>query len=277
MIRLVCASANPDKAAEIEALLDGVVELAPWPAALGEVAEDADDLEGNARLKAAAVCAFAGAPAVADDTGLEVDALGGAPGVRTARYAGPGAGYADNVERLLAEMRDVAPARRTARFRTVALVVWPDGAELTAAGAVEGLIAVEPRGRGGFGYDPVFVPAEGDGRTFARDERRGQARHQPPGPGLPGSGRGPARVRTGGFEPPHPEGHWDLNPARLPDSATSAKRGSGYRPPRGGGGGTEASSEGAGNGDHLRGAGTEAAPRCPGTAAGIVAWTAPVA
>ena len=167
MIRLVCASANPDKAAEIEALLDGVVELAPRPAALGEVAEDADDLEGNARLKAAAVCAFAGAPAVADDTGLEVDALGGAPGVRTARYAGPGASYADNVERLLAEMEDVAPARRTARFRTVALVVWPDGAELTAAGAVEGLIAVEPRGRGGFGYDPVFVPAEGDGRTFA--------------------------------------------------------------------------------------------------------------
>ena len=167
MIRLVCASANPDKAAEIEALLDGVVELAPRPAALGEVAEDADDLEGNARLKAAAVCAFAGAPAVADDTGLEVDALGGAPGVRTARYAGPGASYADNVERLLAEMEDVAPARRTARFRTVALVGWPDGAELTAAGAVEGLIAVEPRGRGGFGYDPVFVPAEGDGRTFA--------------------------------------------------------------------------------------------------------------
>lgn len=167
MIRLVCASANPDKAAEIEALLDGVVELVPRPAALGEVAEDADDLEGNARLKAAAVCAFAGAPAVADDTGLEVDALGGAPGVRTARYAGPGASYADNVERLLAEMRDVAPARRTARFRTVALVVWPDGAELSAAGAVEGLIASEPRGRGGFGYDPVFVPAEGDGRTFA--------------------------------------------------------------------------------------------------------------
>lgn len=167
MIRLVCASANPDKAAEIEALLDGVVELVRRPAALGEVAEDADDLEGNARLKAAAVCAFARAPAVADDTGLEVDALGGAPGVRTARYAGPGASYADNVKRLLAEMRDVAPARRTARFRTVALVVWPDGAELSAAGAVEGLIAVEPRGRGGFGYDPVFVPAEGDGRTFA--------------------------------------------------------------------------------------------------------------
>lgn len=167
MIRLVCASANPDKAAEIEALLDGVVELVPRPAALGEVAEDADDLEGNARLKAAAVCAFAGAPAVADDTGLEVDALGGAPGVRTARYAGPDASYADNVERLLAEMRDVVPAQRTARFRTVALVVWPDGAELSATGAVEGLIAAEPRGRGGFGYDPVFVPAEGGGRTFA--------------------------------------------------------------------------------------------------------------
>ena len=167
MIRLVCASANPDKAAEIEALLDGVAVLAPRPAGLGEVVEDACDLEGNARLKAAAVCAFAGAAAVADDTGLEVDALGGAPGVRTARYAGEGAGYADNVERLLAEMRGVAPAGRTARFRTVAMVVWPDGAELIAAGAVEGLIAAEPRGLGGFGYDPVFVPAEGDGRTFA--------------------------------------------------------------------------------------------------------------
>lgn len=167
MIRLVCASANPDKVAEIEALLDGVAELAPRPAGLGEVVEDADDLEGNARLKAAAVCAFAGAAAVADDTGLEVDALGGAPGVRTARYAGEGAGYADNVERLLAEMEGVPPVERTARFRTVAVVAWPDGAELVATGSVEGLIAAEPRGLGGFGYDPVFVPAEGDGRTFA--------------------------------------------------------------------------------------------------------------
>lgn len=151
----------------MEALLEGVAELVPRPAGLGEVAEDADDLEGNARLKAAAVCTFAGAAAVADDTGLEVDALGGAPGVRTARYAGEGAGYADNIALLLAEMEGVAPAQRTARFRTVAVVLWPDGAELVAAGSVEGLIAAEPRGFGGFGYDPVFVPAEGDGRTFA--------------------------------------------------------------------------------------------------------------
>lgn len=151
----------------MEALLEGVAELVPRPAGLGEVVEDADDLEGNARLKAAAVCAFAGAAAVADDTGLEVDALGGAPGVRTARYAGEGAGYADNVALLLTEMEGVAPAQRTARFRTVAVVLWPDGAELVAAGSVEGLVSAEPRGLGGFGYDPVFVPAEGDGRTFA--------------------------------------------------------------------------------------------------------------
>lgn len=151
----------------MEALLEGVAELAPRPAGLGEVVEDADDLEGNARLKAAAVCTFARSAAVADDTGLEVDALGGAPGVRTARYAGEGASYDDNVERLLAEMEGVAPAQRTARFRTVAVVLWPDGAELVAAGSVEGMIAAEPRGLGGFGYDPVFVPAEGDGRTFA--------------------------------------------------------------------------------------------------------------
>lgn len=151
----------------MEALLEGVAELVPRPAGLGEVVEDADDLEGNARLKAAAVCAFAGAAAVADDTGLEVDALGGAPGVRTARYAGETAGYAENVARLLAEMEGVAPAERTARFRTVVVVAWPDGAELVAVGSVEGLIAAEPRGLGGFGYDPVFVPAEGGGRTFA--------------------------------------------------------------------------------------------------------------
>ncbi len=167
---LVCASANPDKAAEMALVLDGLAVLAPRPAGLGDVAEDAPDLQGNARLKAAAVCAAAGAPAVSDDTGLEVDALGGAPGVRSASYAGDQATYADNVARLLAELRRVgafSDAARAARFRTVAMVVWPDGSELCAEGVVEGRIALAPRGHGGFGYDSVFVPAEGDGRTFA--------------------------------------------------------------------------------------------------------------
>ena len=167
MIELVCASANPDKVAEMAEVLAGHAVLLPRPEGMGEVAEDADDLTGNARLKARAVCRFAGAAALADDTGLEVDALGGAPGVHSARYAGPGASYADNLAHLMADMRAVPPEQRTARFRTVALVCFPDGAELAAEGVVEGVITVEPRGTGGFGYDPVFVPAEADGRTFA--------------------------------------------------------------------------------------------------------------
>lgn len=170
-LRLVCGSANPDKVAEIQELLASAgVVLLPRPAALADVVEDADTLEGNARLKAVAVAAAAGAAAVADDTGLEVDALGGAPGVRTGRYAGEGASYADNVARLLGELAAVGaatPDERRARFRTVALVRWPDGREVLAEGTVEGNVALAPRGDGGFGYDPVFVPLEADGRTFA--------------------------------------------------------------------------------------------------------------
>ena len=169
--RLVCASANPDKVAEIALVLDGLVDLEPRPAGLGDVVEDAPDLEGNARLKAVAVCAAAGAAAVSDDTGLEVDALDGAPGVISARYAGEDATYEDNVTKLLDELHRVGadtPAQRTARFRTAVMVVWPDGEELLVEGAVEGWIALEPSGDGGFGYDPVFVPNERDGRTFAQ-------------------------------------------------------------------------------------------------------------
>ena len=168
--RLVCASANPDKVAEIALVLDGLVDLQPRPAGLGDVVEDAPDLEGNARLKAVAVCEAAGAPAVSDDTGLEVDALDGAPGVFSARYAGDDVSYQDNVDKLMAELARVGaltPEQRTARFRTAVMVVWPDGRALSVEGAVEGHIALVPAGDGGFGYDPVFVPAEGDGRTFA--------------------------------------------------------------------------------------------------------------
>ena len=167
-MRLVLATANPDKAAEIADLLTGF-EVVPRPAEVPEVEETADTLEGNARLKAVAVAAATGEVAVADDTGLEVVALGGRPGVWAARYAGPGATYADNVAKLLAELDGVVDRR--ARFRTVALARFPDGRELVAEGTVEGEIAGWPRGREGFGYDPVFVPAEGDGRTFAEMAR----------------------------------------------------------------------------------------------------------
>ncbi|QQS25327.1 MAG: RdgB/HAM1 family non-canonical purine NTP pyrophosphatase [Actinomycetota bacterium] len=167
---LVCASANPDKVAEIAALLDGLVNLAPRPADVPDVVEDADTLEGNARLKAAAICAATGLPSVGDDTGLFVDALDGAPGVRSARFAGDNASYADNRRRLLTELDRAAAGgdpRRSAGFVTAVVVCWPDGGELVVQGRCPGEIAVAERGSRGFGYDSLFVPAEGDGRTFA--------------------------------------------------------------------------------------------------------------
>ena len=176
--QLVCASANPDKVAEIALVLEGLVDLLPRPVGLVDVVEDAPDLEGNARLKAVAVCAAAGAAAVSDDTGLEVDALGGAPGVYSARYAGEDASYDDNVQRLLEDLEGVGAVsaeQRTARFRTVVMVVWPDGAELSVEGVVEGVIAPSRQGTGGFGYDPVFVPIERDGRSFAE---MGEEKHE---------------------------------------------------------------------------------------------------
>ncbi len=163
-MRVVLASANPDKAAEIAVILGAGVELAPRPTSVPEVIEDADTLEGNARLKAVAIVEATAEAALADDTGLEVDALGGAPGVCSARYAGEGASYADNVRALLAALEGTDDRR--ARFRTVALCRLPDGDEIVAEGVVRGRIADAPRGDGGFGYDPVFIPDGGD-RTFA--------------------------------------------------------------------------------------------------------------
>ena len=165
MIQLVCASANPDKVVEIQRLLDGVVDLLPRPADVPDVIEDADTLLGNARLKAVALCAATGLPAVADDTGLEVEALGGAPGVFAARYAGEGCSYADNRAKLLSEL--AGSADRRAAFKTVAIVVWPDGTELHVEGVCPGVITTAERGHIGFGYDQVFQPDEGDGGTFA--------------------------------------------------------------------------------------------------------------
>ena len=152
---------SPDRVAAAIAALPSIT-------AEPDVEETGATLEENARIKAAALCTATGLPAIADDTGLEVDALEGAPGVYAARYAGEHATYADNVAKLLRELEGVYPKLRTARFATVALVCWPDGRELAVKGEVEGVISATPAGETGFGYDPVFVPVEGDGRSFAQ-------------------------------------------------------------------------------------------------------------
>jgi XTP/dITP diphosphohydrolase len=169
MTRFVLATANPDKAREIaDVLRDAIdLELVARPADVPEVEETGATLEDNARLKAIALCDATGLAAIADDTGLEVDALGGAPGVYSARYAGEDASYADNVRKLLAALEGTPAERRTARFSTVAIARWPDGREVAALGTVDGHISDTGRGTEGFGYDPVFVPVEGDGRSFA--------------------------------------------------------------------------------------------------------------
>ncbi len=170
-LRLVVASANRDKVKEIVAVLAEAldVELVPRPEHVPEVIEDGATLVENARLKARALMQATGTAAVADDTGLEVDALGGAPGVFAARYAGEGATYADNVAKLLGELGALADGggERRARFKSIAFVAFPDGSELWAEGVMEGTIAAAPRGDNGFGYDPVFEPDVGGGRTFA--------------------------------------------------------------------------------------------------------------
>jgi XTP/dITP diphosphohydrolase len=145
------------------------VELVPRPEDVPEVVEDGTTLVDNARLKARALMRATGTAAVADDTGLEVDALGGAPGVYAARYAGEDATYADNVDKLLRELGALGDGggERRARFKSIAFVAFPDGSEVWAEGVMEGTIAAAPRGDNGFGYDPVFQPDVGGGRTFA--------------------------------------------------------------------------------------------------------------
>ena len=178
VMQLVCASANPDKVLEIAAILDGVVDLLPRPAEVAEVVEDADTLVGNARLKAAAICAETGLPAVSDDTGLFVDAIGGAPGIYAARFAGEDATYADNRAKLLRELGDTD--NRAAQFISAVMVVWPDGRELVVEGICPGTIARSELGDRGFGYDAVFIPDEGDGRSFAQmtDDEKNQISHR---------------------------------------------------------------------------------------------------
>ena len=165
-MRLVLATRNRGKVAELAARL-GTAELvsaADLPDA-PDVEEDADTLRGNAEKKARALFAHTGLPALADDTGLEVDALGGAPGVRSARFAGEAATDADNRRHLLRQLEG-APSR-TARFRTV-LAYVDDAGLRTFDGVCEGEIPPAEAGAGGFGYDALFRPADGDGRTFAQ-------------------------------------------------------------------------------------------------------------
>ena len=162
--RLVVASKNTDKITEIEEVLEGlgfvdeIVRDLDWD----DVEETGSTLHENALLKARSVVEATGLPVIADDTGLEVDALGGRPGVHTARFAGPDASYEDNVRLMLDTLDGVSD--RGARFRTVVALAFPDGVEITAEGSLEGRITGERRGDRGFGYDPVF---EVEGRTLA--------------------------------------------------------------------------------------------------------------
>ncbi len=169
MTRLVLATANPDKVREIAPLLTQVgVELVAVTEIVPEwtVAETGETLEENAGLKARAAVAATGEFAVADDTGLFVDAIDGAPGVRSSRFAGETATYRDNVQALLSRLRDVAEEQRQAEFRTAVVIVRPDGIERVFEGVLRGRITDLPRGKGGFGYDPVFETCE-EGQTLA--------------------------------------------------------------------------------------------------------------
>jgi XTP/dITP diphosphohydrolase len=165
MKQVICATANPHKVAEIAALCEGVVEILPRPSTLGEIDETGDTLEENACVKARAVALHTGHSALADDTGLIIDALGGAPGVRSARFAGEHADDAANRILVLKQMEGVVDRR--ARFRTVIAIANAHGECVTVEGECAGTIATAERGSNGFGYDAIFVPDEGDGRTFA--------------------------------------------------------------------------------------------------------------
>jgi XTP/dITP diphosphohydrolase len=170
-IDVVVASSNHGKLAEIRSALDfpgwrfvAATELeAEWPSP----EETGDTFEANARIKAIAAHERFALASLADDSGLEVDALDGEPGVYSARYAGPCADDAENNRRLLLALKDVPAQERTARFRSTIVLIGPDGVETVADGTCEGLIGFEPRGEHGFGYDPLFLPVATPGRTMA--------------------------------------------------------------------------------------------------------------
>jgi XTP/dITP diphosphohydrolase len=181
--RLAIASQNPHKLREIaricaswpvEWMTAGAGDTA-WP----DVEEPHESYLGNALAKAQEVSAVLGVPALADDSGIEVDALGGAPGPRSARFAGKDASDAENLAKLIDAIAPVAAEDRTARYWCVAAVAWTDDRTIHAEGTCEGTLITEPRGERGFGYDPVFVPA-GSSRTMAElgDEEKDLISHR---------------------------------------------------------------------------------------------------
>jgi XTP/dITP diphosphohydrolase len=173
--RLLVATNNPGKLREYKVLLEGLpktVEITS-PAQEGidlEVEEAGDTFAENARIKAMAYAEASGLLTLADDSGLEVDALGGAPGVRSARYAGPGASDADRYRKLLADLAGIPAGKRAARFRCVVALTLPEGPVYTAEGTCEGKIGFAARGEHGFGYDPVFIVDGYGGQTLAELE-----------------------------------------------------------------------------------------------------------
>lgn len=172
---VVVATGNAHKVAEIEAILAPVMPGVAFYA-LGELGDFPDPVENgdafseNAIIKAQAALEETGLPAVADDSGLVVDALGGEPGIMSARWAGVHGDDARNNAKLMREMEGVADADRTARFHSSVVLVRPDGIVVTGEGDCEGMIGFEPRGEHGFGYDPLFWPADTPGRTMAELE-----------------------------------------------------------------------------------------------------------
>jgi XTP/dITP diphosphohydrolase len=169
MTQLCIGTTNRGKQRELRELLGGWPGEIVFPQQLGlalDVAETGQTFAENAAQKARAYARAAAMPALADDSGLEVDALGGAPGVHSARYAGPGASDEDRYRKLLSELEGVPLERRTARFRCVVAIARPDGQVVFADGTCEGRIAFAPRGENGFGYDPVFIVSD-RGETMA--------------------------------------------------------------------------------------------------------------
>jgi XTP/dITP diphosphohydrolase len=184
MAGFVLSTANAHKAKEIRRVLEPYgIELLPRPSDVGDVDETEETLEGNALLKARSLTDATGLPAIADDTGLFIDALDGRPGVHSARYAGEHATFADNVAKALSELEGVDDSRRGARFRSVIAVTYPDGTSWWVEGILEGTMLRSPVGDGGFGYDVIFAPLNLGGTSLAEltpDEKsaishRGQA------------------------------------------------------------------------------------------------------
>ncbi len=163
MSTFVIATHNPGKLKELQRIL-APLNIEAVTAELDEVEETGTTFRENAFLKAEAACRQTGMPAVADDSGLMVDALDGAPGVYSARYAGPDASDEDRINKLLANIKDIPKEKRTAKFASAVCCVFPDGRRIDVQGECPGTIAFEPQGTGGFGYDPIFLV---DGKSFS--------------------------------------------------------------------------------------------------------------